>query len=225
MKRPHVCHFHPRRWIPVLLVSALLPCAWACRQADEQAAPPKPPLLETFEGSPVLSLFPWVGDFRPQESDSTRMAYWKTYREHLEKTSGILSGGTEKTNHAFGFRGLKGADSLGFFSPIGVEPGRSYSISLRVQADLPEDASTGLGITEFSEFLWIPGQYGEDTFRRYHLRSQELFRLRETKGWETRHLIFNTGPQTRMIHLVFFREGVPDKTGILIDDIVITAHQ
>jgi len=35
---------------------------------------------------------------------------------------------------------------------------------------------------------------------------------------------FRTGPQTRMIHLVFFREGIPSRDSIAIDDIEIRAE-
>lgn len=234
---------HPnglRRRLCALALAAALLGAPACRFSEQESPspaapaqrsgqvepsvelqPPTPPLRESFEAPPQISLFPWIGDFQPEPDDTTRRGYWKAYREHLFRTSGPVVTDPQSRNTAFSFRALKGVDSLGVFSPLAVEPGHSYAISLRIKTGLPEGATAGLGISEFSQFLWIPEQYTQETARNHFLGAQEMFRLGKTAGWETRQLRFTAGPRTRMIHLVFFREGPADRSAVFLDDISV----
>jgi hypothetical protein len=182
--------------------------------------PPGPPVLETFQGSPQISLFPRLGDFRPEDDDKERLPFWKTYREHLMKISGMVEADQVTGNKIFLFRGIKGIDSVGHFAPLAVEPGTDYKIGLKLKAKLPEGATTGLGILEFRQFLWIGEQYPESLHKEFFLGSKELLRINRTKGWQSFQFAFTTGPETQMIHLVLFREGpASDRVPILVDNI------
>ncbi len=181
---------------------------------------PRPPVFENFQGTPQLSLFPRAGDFRPADG-SDRLPYWSTFIEHLVKVTGVAEEQVTGSR-AWVFRSIKSIDSLGYFSPLGVEPQTAYQVSFTLAAELAEGASAGIGILEFNEFLWIPGQYTEETFKQHFRGSHEGKRLTGTSK-EEHTFTFTTGPETRMIHLVLFREGTHDRNSVMFDDIKIEA--
>lgn len=182
---------------------------------------PGPPVLETFQGAPQLSLFPRLGDFRPADGDE-RLAYWRTYREHLLKTSGMVEADPVSGNKIFIFRGIKGIDSVGHFAPLAVKPNTNYRVGLKLKAELPEGASTGIGVLEYKQFLWIGEQYTERQHQQFFLNHQELLRVNRTEDWQSFQFDFTSGPQTRMIHLVLFREGpATDRKPVLVDNISV----
>ncbi len=189
--------------------------------AGEEPAPPAPPVVETFDGEPQLSLFPRVGGFRPEDGDSQEIGIWNTYRDHLLRTSGVVPGGDEGKGRAWSIRGIKGLESVGFFAPLGVEPQRSYRLSFRFRGELPEGGSAGIGILEFDRFLWIGGQFTEAMIREHQTGSQAGVSLTGHSDWTERTLTFTTSPRTRMIHLVLFRDGITDRQPVLFDDIAI----
>lgn len=189
-------------------------------EADKQT-PPTPPLTETFEAAPQLSLFPRAGDVRPEETEE-RFPYWKTFIEHIVKTSGPANIERENGKTSWALRGIKTIDSVGYFSPLAVQPETSYKVKLQIKTELTEGASAGVGILEFSEFLWIGNQFTEAEMNLYGTGSQEGVRLTGTRDWEEQSFTFTTGPQTNMIHLIFFREGEHDRNPVLFDDISIT---
>jgi len=189
-------------------------------QEVAEQEPPTPPIFEDFQGPPQLSLFPRVGDFRPEE-DSDRLPYWNTFIEHLVKVTGVAED-QASGSRGWVFRSIKSIDSVGYFSPLGVEPQTGYKVSFNLIAELVEGASAGIGIIEFNQFLWIPGQYTEETFKQHFRGSIEGKRLTDTiKGEQT--FTFTTGPETRMIHVVLFREGAHDRNSLMFDDIRIEA--
>ena len=182
--------------------------------------PPTPPIFEDFQGEPQLSLFPRAGDFRP-EDDSDRLPYWNTFIEHLIKVTGVVE---EKTTGRRGwtFRSINTIDSVGFFSPLGVEPNTEYQVSFKLTAELIEGATAGMGVLEFNKFLWIPNQYTEELFKQHYRGSHEGIRL-TGEASESQTFTFKTGPETKMIHLVLFREGTHDRNSLMFDDIEIKA--
>lgn len=182
--------------------------------------PPSPPIREDFEGEPQLSLFPRVGDFRPDDEEKDRIGYWLTFIDHLKKTSGLVQSSTDG-NHAWGFRSINTIDSVGYFSPLAVLPGTTYRVDFRIQADLPEGASAGIGLMEFRQFLWEGDQLTEKMFSDNALRVTEGIRLTGQHGWERQSFTFTTSPETHMIHLVLFRDGLDSKQGVLFDDISV----
>lgn len=186
-------------------------------QSSEQDLP-RPPILEDFQGAPQLSLFPRVGDYRP-EDDSDRLPYWKTFIEHLVKVSGITED-QATGNRSWVFRSINTINSAGYFSPLAVEPQTNYQVTFRLDATLPEGATAGIGIIEFNEFLWIPVQYTEEIFNEHFRGSQEGARLGGTVKGE-HSFTFTTGSDTRMIHLVLFREGTHDRSSVMFDDVRI----
>jgi hypothetical protein len=192
----------------------------AIAETDERI-PPAPPLTETFEGEPQLSLFPRAGDVRPEETEE-RFPYWKTFIEHIVKTSGPANIKREMGSRSWALRGIKTIDSVGFFSPLAVQPATSYQVTFQIKTELAEGASAGIGVLEFYEFLWIGNQFTEAQLNEFVTRSQEGVRLTGTRDWEKQSFTFTTDPQTNMIHLIFFREGEHDRKPVLFDDISIT---
>lgn len=183
-----------------------------------QPPPPTPPIKEDFEGEPKLSLFARVGDFAPEEDDTERLGYWVTFIDHLLRISGPIK---IQDNRAFALRGIKTIDSIGFFSPIAVEPDREYRVSYRVWCKLPEKATTGVGYLEYNQFLWIGEQYSKSISEKYFRGAREGLRLRGKLEGKTQQFTFHSGPETRMVHLVFFLDGEADREPVIIDDIEI----
>jgi len=183
--------------------------------------PPTPPLSETFEIEPQLSLFPRAGDVRPEETEE-RFPYWKTFIEHIVKTSGPASVEREGSKTSWSIRGIKTIDSVGFFAPLAVQPETSYQVTFQIKTDLAEGASAGIGILEFSEFLWVGNQFTEVQLNEFVTGTQEGVRLTGTRDWKEESFTFTSGPQTNMIHLILFREGEHDRNPVLFDDISIT---
>ncbi len=187
---------------------------------DEGPRPPAPPILETFDREPQLSLFARIGDFRPEDSDELRLPYWNTYIEHLVKTSGIVARDTEG-NRAYALRGIKSIDSVGFFAPLAVSPATSYRVSFKIKTELPEGASAGVGVIEYDEFLWVAEQYPQSLDKIHRSGQHAGVRAGGRNDWVERSFQFTTGFNTRMVHLVLFREGPADRNQVVVDDIAI----
>ena len=186
---------------------------------EEPPPPPTPPIFETFQEKPVLSLFPRAGDYRPAQ-DSENFAYWVTFIDHLSRTSGLVESKDERANRAWAFRSIDTIDSVGYFSPLAVEPATRYRVSFRLQTDLPEGASAGVGILEFDEFLWIGEQFSEEEVEEHQRDARDGMRLSgSVRLDDVQSFEFVTGPETRMIHLVLFREGPHNRTPLIFDDI------
>lgn len=228
----------PAGWmLPPLLALVLL---GACQQADKavdapiaiqapapvapgQPVPPAPPILEDFEGPPVLPLFPRLGDYRPENEDQERLPYWHAYLDHLQRSSGIVqvSVPLDKGGRVFSFRSVAGLDSVGFFSPLAVTPETTYRVSAHVHTALPEGGEAGIGVLEFDQFLWVAEQYPRSLATKHHTGTQPGLVLRGQHDWSAQSFTFTTGSRTRMVHLVFYREGTQDRTPVRIDDIRI----
>ncbi len=86
--------------------------------------------------------------------------------------------------------------------------------------EFPEGASAGIGVLEFDQFLWIGEQYSEETFKK-HYRGVHEGRRVTGKPTGLQGFTFTTGPDTRMIHLVLFREGTHDRNSLMFDNISI----
>jgi hypothetical protein len=179
--------------------------------------PPTPPLFEDFEGAPKLSLFPRIGDYRPENDDEVGLPFYDAYLEHLVRTAGIV--GSPDGRRAFLLRSVAKLDSVGFFSPVAVEPNSRYRISARFKADLPEGGQAGLGILEFDQFLWVAEQYPRTLAEQHQTGMQPGLELTGALDWQTQSFEITTGPRTRMVHLVFYREGTEDRSPSLVDDI------
>lgn len=187
----------------------------------KEQIPPTPPLTENFQGAPQLSLFPRAGAYRPEDDDVNGLQFWRTYIEHLLRTSGPLKESDQSDNVKFGFRSIKGIDSVGIFSPIAVKPATRYRVSALFSCDLAEGASAGIGVLEFDTFQWIGEQFSESMSKEHQVGSQSGVNLTGKVENQRQSFDFTSGAQTGMIHLVFFREGTQDRNPVLIDDIRI----
>jgi len=186
---------------------------------QEVRQPPAPPIVEDFEGEPRLSLFPRVGAYRPEEDDATALAYWRTYLEHLEHTAGVVA--LPEGGRAFGLRGVAQLDAFGFFSPLAVEPETRYRLRARGKHALGAEARAGIGILEFDQFLWIAEQYPQSLAEKHQRGLQTGIEVTGEGEWQEHETVFVTGPQTRMIHLVFYLEGAGNRAPVLWDDIAV----
>lgn len=186
---------------------------------QEQHQPPAPPIFEDFEAEPRLSLFPRIGAYRPEEDDATALAYWRTYLEHLEHTAGVVT--LAEGGRAFGLRGVAKLDAFGFFSPLAVEPATRYRLRARGKHTLGEGARAGIGILEFDQFLWISEQYPQSLVEKHQRGLQPGIEVTGEGEWQEHEAVFVTGPQTRMIHLVFYLEGAGNRAPALWDDIAV----
>lgn len=187
---------------------------------QEPARPPAPPVIESFEGVPQLSLFARLGDYRPEDDDSVALPFWRTYLEHLVKISGVavVDGGGQR---AFALRTIKGLDSVGFFSPLAVTPSTGYQVSFRIRRNLPEGGTAGIGILEYDEFLWLGEQYPQSLDEQHRRGRHAGVTLDGSGDWTEQTFRFTTGPDTAMIHLILFREGTPSREPVFFDDIRI----
>lgn len=189
---------------------------------ESDATPPAPPITENFDGEPQLSLFPRAGAFRPEDDDSEGLSYWKTFLDHLLKTSGIAGGAGRDGGRAWSLRSIKGLDSVGFFSPLAVEPETTYRLTFAIKGELPEGGEAGVGVLEFDRFLWIGDQFTETMVREHQTGSHEGVRLRgKREEWQEESFTFTTSAATGMVHLILFREGEAGRPPVFFDDIRI----
>ncbi|MGW8311880.1 MAG: hypothetical protein ACWGOL_01465 [Desulfuromonadales bacterium] len=182
--------------------------------------PPGPPLLENFQAAPQLRLFPWVGDFRPAIVDQ-QQTHWQTLIKQLVKGTSIAED-QATGSRAWVFSGIEGNMSSGYFAPLRVEPQTSYQVSFKLTADLQKDSTAGIRIIEFDEFLWIGEQYTEEQYRSRYQGSHKGKRLTgKVNGQQS--IIFTTGADTHMIHLVLFQAETHAGDRIMFDDIQVIA--
>jgi hypothetical protein len=188
----------------------------------DRQEPPRPPLFEDFQGQPQMSLFPRAGAYRPELEDSQGLQFWRTYIDHLLRTSGPVKVDQEgQENIVFGFRAIKGIDSVGFFSPIAVHPSTRYEVRASVSCDLAPGATAGIGLLEFDKFQWLGEQFPESLSKKTQIGSRIGVSLREKVEKQPQTFSFTTGPKTAMIHLIFFRDGKHDRNMVAIDNISI----
>lgn len=198
------------------------PSANLQEKTGQTQAPPAPPLTETFDKAPQLSLFPRVGAFRPEAEDSQGLAFWDTYIDHLIRTSGVAAGAGRGGGNAWAFKSISGLDSVAFFSPLAVKPQTAYRVSFAFRGELPKGATAGIGLLEFDEFLWIDEQFPQTLIQKHQSGAHEGLRLSGKREWDEHTFTFTTSPKTHMVHLIIFREGTEDrKKPVLFDDIRI----
>jgi len=203
---------------PAVVEKATEPSQGSAGIESVDKQPPRPPLREDFQGEPKLPLFPRVGDFQPPPGGERHLK-WRSSINHLVKATGVAEDAADGSR-GWVFRSIKSIDSLGYFSPVAVEPNKIYQVSFKLIADLPAAASAGMGILEFDEFLWIGEQYTEETYIKHFLGGHEGRRL-TGRGHGIQTFAFTTGPETRMVHLVLFRDGTHDLNSLMFDDIEI----
>jgi hypothetical protein len=190
-------------------------------ETSRSPLPPAPPIRENFDGRPQLSLFPRLGDFRPEEDDRERLPYWRNYLLHLQKISGVTAPDSATGNRVFSFRNIKGLAAVGYFSPLKVSAGTTYRVAFKIKAELPEGGSAGVGIIEFDRFLWLAEQYPQSLDDQHRTGVHAGFKLSASSDWIERSFTFTTGPDSGMIHLTLFREGAANRQPVLLDDISI----
>lgn len=222
----------------LLLVSTLLLLALsACNRGEEppspeppapgpvvaaEATPPGPPVRETFDGEPQLSLFPRTGAFRPEDEDKEGNSYWTAFIDHIVRTSGMRPGAGRDGSKGWEIHGIKGLDSVAFFAPLGVKPATTYRISFDFKGEIPPGGSAGLGAIEFNEFLWIGDQFPKSLVEKHLSGQYPGISLKGNKVWGNHTFTVTTSRTGAMLHLILFRDGAMDRQKpVFFDNIVI----
>lgn len=183
--------------------------------------PPTPPLRETFDGEPQLSLFPRTGAARPTD-DSDEFGYWSAFIDHIQRTSGVGNGSGSDGSRAWTIRGIKGLDSIAFFSPLAVTANTGYRVAFDFKGELPKGAKAGIGVLEFARFLWIGEQFTLAQLQEHQTGLHPGIALTGNQAWQRHTFTFTTSPRTGMIHLILFRDGAMDREKpVWFDNIVI----
>ena len=190
--------------------------------AQKTPEPPSPPLFESFDSEPRLSLFPRVARFRPESDHPEEFAVWSQLIDHLSRLGGARPGTGTAGSTGFSVRALQELESVGFFSPLEVEPSTKYTLEFDIRGVLPEGGKAGAGILEFEQFRWIPAQYTETEMKEGFLRDLQLAEFAGAETWRHYKLSFETSPLTGMIHIVFYREGTTNRDSLYFDNISIT---
>lgn len=222
------------------LSSLLLVVLCACSKGDEapvspapatssplpvtspEAPPPGPPVRETFDGEPQLSLFPRTGAYRPEEDDRDGSSYWTAFIDHIVRTSGMRAGSGRNGSKGWEIRGFKGLESVAFFAPLGVKPATTYRISFDFKGELPKDGSAGLGALEFDQFLWIGDQFTKSLCEQHQTARYPGVSLKGNNPWKSHTFTVTTSAKAAMLHLILFRDGPMDREKpVFFDNIII----
>lgn len=217
-------------FVLLLILLTLLPACGEqpARDAQPTAARnepdvPKPPVRETFEGEPQISLFPRVGGERP-EGDPQEVGIWTAYVEHLMRLSGVADQVGRNNSRGWVVASLRSVGSVGFFVPLAVQPNTTYRVSFDFAGELPKGGSAGVGALELDRFLWISDQLTKAQLKEHQTGLHQGVRLTGRQEWGTHTFTFTTSPRAGMIHLVLFREGAADrKQPVRFDNIVVEA--
>ena len=195
----------------------------ATETAKKAQTPPAPPVAESFDAKPQLSIFPRIGQYRPEAADKEQFGVWQAYIDHLIRTSAVQpkTKGDSK-DRVLTFRSIKGAQSVGFFAPLEVKPDTAYRVRFAFKGKLAKGASAGIGLQEFSEFRWVGEQYTEKENQDYLLGTQQGAQAKSSDQWQEYHFSFRTGARTRMIHLIIYLDGANGRTPVSFDQIRIT---
>lgn len=187
----------------------------------EAQEPPKPPIMEDFDGKPKMSLFPRIlDDYRPEDSATEGVDNWRTFLAHLKRVSGPAMS-SEAGNRGWQFHSVNTIDSVGYFSPLAVDPDSTYQVKFRIKTDLADGATAGIKVLEFSKFQWLGEQYPESLYRSIFVDQQAAPALTGQQDWTEQSFDFKVGPQTRMIHLVLYRQGPHDTNDVMFDDLYV----
>lgn len=186
------------------------------------AVPPAPPLNETFDAEPQLSLFPRVGGSRPEDDNAQGLGIWSAYIDHIQRTSGMAAKAGRNQSAGWLLHGIKGLDSIAFFAPLAVKPSTPYSVSFDLKGELPKGASAGIGVIEFDQFLWVSEQFTDSMIKKHQTGAYPGISVTTKSAWKTQTFSFTTSPRAGMIHLVLFREGPMDREKpVFFDNIAI----
>jgi hypothetical protein len=202
----------------IALAEETTPEARPSQARPTDRTPPGPPLLENFQAAPQLRLFPWVGDFRPAIADG-QQTRWQTLIKQLIRGTSIAED-QATGSRAWVFSGIEGNSSSGYFAPLRVEPQTTYQVSFKLTADLQKDSTVGIRIIEFDEFLWIGEQYTEEQYKA-HYQGDHKGKCLTGKAKGQQSIIFTTGADTHMIHLVLFQKETTAGDRIMFDDIQV----
>jgi hypothetical protein len=195
----------------------------AAPMPETEPTPPGVPVTETFEREPQLSLFARVASFRPADSDSEGLGFWSTYIDHIQRTSGMRPKTGRDNSNGWVIHGIKGMTSVAFFAPLAVKPTTRYHVSFDFKGELPKDASAGIGVLEFKEFLWVGEQFTEEMSKKYQSGAFPGLAVKSKNDWQNYSFDFTSSPQAGMIHLILYRDGNMDREKpVFFDNIAIS---
>jgi spermidine synthase len=196
------------------------------RQASGGMEPdPRPvgSITETFDhGKQRLSLFPRLGSHRPENEEGKDLAVWSANMEQFASSSGIRDGAGIEGSRGLLVKSIAGAGSSAYFAPLAVRPSTVYSVSFAVKSGTEGGGEAGVGLQEFIKFLPTGEQPTGSVIRKFLIGGKDEVRLKGSRNWETHSFSFRTTPRTRMVHLVFYREGKHDHNPVVFDNLRIS---
>lgn len=196
------------------------------KMPETEPTPPGVPVTETFEREPQLNLFARVASFRPADSDREGLGFWTTYIDHVQRTSGMRPQSGRDNSNGWVVHGIKGMTSVAFFAPLAVKPATRYHVSFDFKGELPKEASAGIGVLEFKEFLWIGEQFTEELSKEYQSGAFPGAAVKSKGDWQNYSFDFTTSSQAGMVHLILYRDGNMDREKpVFFDNIAITEIQ
>lgn len=190
----------------------------ASTASDATPPPPAPPIFETFDSEPQLSLFPRIGESRPVNE---KIDYWQKHIDAFLETSGFAQGKGVNGSNGWTLRGSKSFVSSGFFSPLSVERKTNYRLSFDSKADLQEGGQVRVVVLEFREFQWIGEQYSQNQLDNNLIKSRSGFIVKGKHNWERHNFDFTTTSNTGMIHVSLLFEGKQNTGRAFFDNIRI----
>jgi hypothetical protein len=121
--------------------------------------------------------------------------------------------------------GIKGLSSVGYSTPIIVEPSRNYRVEFWMKSGMGNDEEGGVGYLEYDTLIPTRQQLTQVENARHIVGGEDSVRIKGEHGWKKFTFDFTTGPESEMVHVFFYREGDPGPGPLIFDDISIRVIQ
>jgi len=184
--------------------------------------PPSVDILETFDDKDRrVPVIPYLGGFRPEETDKTGFTIWSANMDHFSDVSGVVPGVGFGGSAALTVRSIPEIASVGYYIPLAVRPSTTYRVKFRMKSQLSIGGEAGAGIAEYDAILPLRAEPTLPVVREHRIGSKAYIRVPGEHGWEEYAFAFTSSKRARMVHLLFFREGLHTREPVVFDDIEI----
>jgi hypothetical protein len=198
------------------------------RSAMSSAASPVDRIVETFDGKQQqLLLLPGAGGYRPADNDDKNRLLWTASIAYLTRISGLLEDSGRGGSRALGLRNLQGVpvSSVSYFAPVAAKASATYRVDFWLRSEMNRGGEGGVGVLEFDVFRLEENQFTRSFNDQHLLRARDQVRIKGPTQWTNHSFSFETTPETKMFHLLFYREGSSDGDAVVFDDVVIEEIQ
>jgi len=173
---------------------------------------------DAVTASPIL---PYLGGYRPDEEDRAGLLAWSANMDYFTTISGIVQWIGREGSAALSVRSIEDVVSAGYFIPMAVRPSTTYRVEFQMKSLLSLGGEAGAGMLEYDALLPSGEEFTLLANRNHRIGSNVYLRIRGERDWEKHTYTFKTSPRARMVHLLFFREGLHNREPVIFDDIVI----